>query len=56
MKGITQVKKKLQEASIKSIAKGFHGGSMAKENNLPANAGDLSSIPDLGRSRMPWSN
>ena len=30
MKGITQVKKKLQEASIKSIAKGFPAGSVVK--------------------------
>ena len=25
-------------------------------DNLPASAGDTSSIPDLGRSNMPWSN
>ena len=24
--------------------------------NLPANAGDMGSIPGLGRSHMPWSN
>ena len=30
---------------------GFPGGSVVE--NLPANAGDTSSIPDLGRSRMP---
>ena len=30
---------------------GFPGGSVVK--NLPANAGDTSSIPGLGRSRMP---
>ena len=24
--------------------------------NLPANAGDTSSILDLGRSHMPWNN
>ena len=30
---------------------GFPGGSLVK--NLPANAGDTSSIPGLGRSRMP---
>ena len=33
---------------------GFPGGSVVK--NLPANAGGLSSIPDPGRSHMPWSN
>ena len=35
----------------KSHPQGFPGGSMVK--NLPANAGDTSSIPGLGRSRMP---
>ena len=24
--------------------------------NLPANAGDIGLIPDLGSSHMPWSN
>ena len=33
---------------------GFPGGSVVK--NLPANAGDMGSIPDLGRSHMPWSS
>ena len=36
------------------VLPGFPGGSVAK--NLPANAGDQGSIPDLGRSHMPWSN
>ena len=31
---------------------GFPAGSAVK--NLPANAGDASSIPDPGRSHMPW--
>ena len=30
---------------------GFPGGSVAI--NLPANAGDMGSIPDQGRSHMP---
>ena len=30
--------------------KGFPGGAVDK--NLPANTGDMSSIPDLGRSHM----
>ena len=30
------------------------GGSVVK--NPPASAGDASSIPDPGRSHMPWSN
>ena len=33
---------------------GFPGSSVLK--NPPAHAGDVSSIPDLGRSHMPWSN
>ena len=32
----------------------FPGGPMAK--NLPCNAGDMDSIPDPGRSHMPWNN
>ena len=34
--------------------KGFPGGSVVK--NPPANAGDTGSIPDPGRSHVPWSN
>ena len=34
--------------------KGFPGGSVVK--NPPANAGDMGSIPGLGRSHMPWSD
>ena len=34
--------------------KGFPGDSVVK--NLPANAGDMGSIPDLGRFHMPQSN
>ena len=36
------------------ITWGFSGGSVVKP--LPANAGDMGSIPDLGRSHMPQSN
>ena len=32
----------------------FPGGTVVK--NPPANAGDMGSIPGLGRSHMPWSN
>ena len=32
----------------------FPDGPVAK--NLPTNAGDMSSIPGLGRSHMPWDN
>ena len=34
--------------------RGFPGGSVVM--NLPANAGDRASIPDLGRYHMPQSN
>ena len=37
----------------KSIGQGFPGGSVIQ--NLPANAGDKGSIPDLGRSHIPHS-
>ena len=33
---------------------GFSGGAVVK--NPPAKAGDMSSIPDPGRSHMPQSN
>ena len=33
---------------------GFLGGSVVW--NLPANAADTGSIPDPGRSHMPWSS
>ena len=32
----------------------FPGGLVVR--NLPANAGDTGSIPDLGRFHVPWSN
>ena len=38
----------------KTNCRGFPGGSVDK--NLPANAGDRGSIPDPGRSHMPWSS
>ena len=33
---------------------GFSGGSVVEAP--PANAGDMGSIPGLGRSHMGWSN
>ena len=33
---------------------GFPGGSVVK--NFPANAGDMGSVPELGRSHMLRSN
>ena len=41
-------------ATPKRSGRGFPGGSVVK--NLPANAGDMGSIPHLGRSHMPGSN
>ena len=40
--------------TLKDARKGFPSGSVVK--NLPANAGDVRWIPDLGRSHMPRSN
>ena len=36
------------------LDRGFPGGAV--DENLPANAGDMGSIPGPGRSHMPWSN
>jgi len=45
---------KWENILIKDIVRGFPDGSVVK--NPSANAGDMSSIPDLGRSHMPWDN
>ena len=39
---------------IRNAKEGFPGGAVVE--NLPANAGDTGSGPDLGRSHMPRSN
>ena len=39
---------------LKSSPQDFPGSSVVK--NLPANAREMGSIPDLGRFHMPWSN
>ena len=44
---------KVQFVEIKKFW-GFPGGAVVE--NLPANAGDMGSIPGLGRSHMPRSN
>ena len=44
----------LTSSKKKLICRGFPGGLVVK--NPPANAGDMGSIPDLGRSHMLWSN
>ena len=38
----------------KKQCEGFPGGSVVM--NPPARAGDMSSIPDLGQSHIPWNN
>ena len=40
--------------TCKRMKLGFPDGLVVK--NPPANAGDTGSIPDPGRSHMPWSN
>ena len=40
---------------LKTDGMGFPGGSVVKKI-LPANAGDTSLIPDLGKSHMPQNN
>ena len=46
--------KKYAYVSSKCDFLGLPCGSVVR--NLPANAGDMGSIPDLGRSHMPRSN
>ena len=42
------------EVLRKYNSRDFPGGAVVK--NLPANAGDMGSIPGPGRSHMLWSN
>ena len=42
------------ENSQNSVRGDFPGGTVVK--NLPANAGNMGSIPGPGRSHMQWSN
>ena len=44
----------LRSSMLKLIYLGLPGCRVLR--NPPANAGDVSLIPDLGRSHMPWSN
>ena len=42
---------------FKTLEQNFPGGSVVKKKkNPPANAGDMGSIPDLGRSHVLQSN
>ena len=43
-----------KDVSMTQEMPGFSGGSMVK--NLPANAGDMSLIPDPGRPHMSQTN
>ena len=45
---------KAKYAMLRKDTGGFPSGSVVK--NLLANAGDMGSIPDTGRSHMPQSN
>ena len=47
--GISQI-----TVPIENVAEDFPGGLVVK--NLPVNAGDMGSIPGLGRSHMPQGN
>ena len=47
-------KKKKTLRPHEELDMGFPGGSVVK--NLATSAGDMGSIPDLGRSHMPQSN
>ena len=47
-------KKDLIPWKLKIDSQGFPGGAVVE--NLPANAGDMGSIPGPGGSHMPWSN
>ena len=47
-------KRTIKEMRIRKEEEGFPGGTVVE--NLPANAGDTGSSPDLERSHMPRSN
>ena len=48
------IKKKKKNLQIEMLLRGFPGCPVVK--NMPMYAGDIGSIPDLGRSHMIWSN
>ena len=48
------LRKKVLYSACKENMLGFPGGAVVE--NPPANAGDKGSIPDPGRSHMPWSS
>lgn len=42
------------EQGFETVKEGFPGGSVLK--NLPAHTGITDSVPDPGRSHLPWRN
>ena len=54
LKLATELCNTLRTAIRKQTGRGFPGGSVVKK--LPANAGDMGSSSDTGRSHMPRSN
>ena len=49
-----RIKLRRKNTNLKIVVRGFPGGAVVE--SLPANAGDTSSSPGLGRSHMPRSN
>ena len=47
-------KREFRVNTSRVLPEDFPGGPVVK--NLPVNAGDMSSVPGLGRFHMPWSN
>ena len=54
LKNEEQDKRQRRDLTPLTILRGFPGGAVVE--NLPANAGDTGSSPDLGRFHMPRSN
>ena len=51
---VSYFKKVLKTQQSNAICRDFPGGAVVKDP--PANAGEMGSIPGLGRSHMPQSN
>ena len=49
-----RVKRQRWQNELKNHDQDFPGGLVVK--NLPADAGDIDSIPGTGRYHIPWSN
>ena len=45
---------RIKQRIRKNLTETFSGGLVVE--NLPANAGDVGSIPGLQRSHIPWDN